>query len=291
MLDKNYHNILGEILDKGALELNERTGEKVISLPHLRLSYDISEEVPTICSRQIYMSTAAAEVAWLLSGTKSIDWLAQHTKIWNNFTEGGTSEVAASYGYRLRHHFDRDQLASSIKALVQDPSDRQIVNMIWDPNQDGLGNKWSKNMPCPVMFILNIIDSKLNLQLVMRSSDIIAGLPYDMLCYSMLLVALAKEIDFRREEQALGEEILPILPGKFTVDISHGHIYAKHKPIAERMLANRIETSKEETPGKFTNQSLAVSVIPMSRGIERDPDGFVKYISEQAKKKNKSWGN
>lgn len=220
-----YHTLIGAIL-KANIEENQRTGTKIKAIPNCVIGYPISDTLPLINTRKMYPVTAFAELCWTLSGQRKLDWLQQHTKMWDDF-KNKDNEVEAAYGYRWRQMFGRDQLLQGIDALIKDPSDRQIFISAWDNSKDGLGNRWTSNVPCPTCFSLNIIDKKLNLTLFIRSSDVIVGLPYDMLMYSLLLIIITHE---------LRKAGLDISYGNIAAALSHAHIYEPHFEIAQDLI-------------------------------------------------------
>ena len=95
--------------------------------------------------------------------------------------------------------------------------------MMWDPASDGLTAPKKKNVPCPFTFTVNIIEGKLNLHLIIRSNDMMLGNPHDVAGFGLLQAMLAQE--------------LKTGVGKFTVSISHAHIYENHYEQASTMLA------------------------------------------------------
>lgn len=222
----HYHSLLQDILNKTSVEENQRTGTKIKAIPNRVIGYSIANTLPLINTRKMFPVTAFAELCWTLSGEKKLDWLQQHTKMWDDF-KNESNEVEAAYGYRWRKMFGRDQLIQGIEALKKDPSDRQIFISAWDNSRDGLGNRWTSNVPCPVCFCLNIIDKKLNLTLLLRSSDTIVGLPYDMLMYSLLLIVVTHEL--RQSGVEVGY-------GRIDAILSHAHIYESHFEIAEQLI-------------------------------------------------------
>jgi len=183
-----YQELLFKAM-KGNEHVNNRTKVKVRALPNYLVSFDLEDKVPMPGTRRIFPHVAAVELAWTLSGEKKIEWISKYTKMWDLFAEDG--EIKAAYGYRWRRGFGRDQLFTAIEALKEDPSDRQIVVMAWDNSKDGLGNRHALNVPCPIGFIINIINGKLNMLVMLRSSDIVMGLPYDILNYSFLLDSIS----------------------------------------------------------------------------------------------------
>ena len=229
----HYHSLLQDILNAEEMH-NQRTDTRIKALPNRVIGYSIGSTLPLINSRKMFPVTAFAELCWTLSGVRNLEWLQQHTKMWNEFANEN-NEVEAAYGFRWRHMFGRDQLLTAIEALKKDPSDRQKFISAWDNSKDGLGNRWTSNVPCPTCFSMNIIENKLNLTLFLRSSDTIVGLPYDMLMYSLLMIVVANELRLKYPE---------VQPGNITAILSHAHIYEAHYDIAKNLITNAREMGK-----------------------------------------------
>ncbi len=133
-----YEQLLIKLLH-APVEKNERTGKGVHTLyGAVCFKLNLNDSCVPVCGvRRLYPQTAAAEVAWFLSGRRDVSWLTKHTKIWDSFAEdvavdaGGPESVKSrvvenGYGYRWRHHFGRDQLADAVTALEANPSDRRV---------------------------------------------------------------------------------------------------------------------------------------------------------------------
>lgn len=209
--NQEYLKLLDRIFKQGVEDFNQRTRTIIYFKLHEQISHDFGG-IPLTTHRKIFPHIAMAELMWTLSGVKDISWLSKYTNIWSKFAI--KNEVEAAYGYRWRKAFGRDQLQLAIDTLKKNPSDRQVVIMAWDPREDALGNTIKTNVPCPLGFSLQAYDSLLNMQVYQRSSDVICGLPYDMLMYSLLLDLLSI--------------ILGMKPGKISFSLSHAHIYDKH---------------------------------------------------------------
>lgn len=209
-------------MEKGIEEANTRTGMKVKALPGITLQCDLEEEFPLLLARQIRVENFVAEMMWFLSGSKDTnDFLREHTKIWDAFTEEN-GQIETAYGYRWRHLFGRDQIMELVELLKKDPSSRQGVVVTWDPSDDGLLGRPKKNVPCPYTFTVNIIGGRLHLHNIIRSNDMILGLPTDAAGFGFLMLLLAQE--------------LGVKPGIYTHSISNAHIYENHYEAAEEMV-------------------------------------------------------
>lgn len=246
---KSYGDLLFELL--GSPEtLNTRTRTRVRTAYGARsFIVDLSKGLELPGNRAYYPKVAAAEVAWMLMGTKDPAFVMKHApKLWGKFIEDG--ELAAAYGHRWRQAFGRDQISWMVSALRRDPSNRQCWVQAWDPRFDGLGYPdQPKNIPCPVGFTANIIDGKLHLALFIRSSDAYVGLPYDTMAYGMLASLIGRELG------------IPL--GTLHITLANVHLYEPHWALAEDDFEHlwRPETLP------FTGQSLS--------DVEFNPESFV----------------
>lgn len=266
--DTQYRALLQDLIQNGHKEMNQRTGVAVLALPNKVLSFDLSDNIlPVTNLRRVYVKTAAAEAAWTILGDKDLAWLQKYTKMWDGFKDE-KNEVSTAYGYRWKKHFGRDQLFQALHTLKTDPSNRQVVILAWDPGLDGLGNYHASNVPCPIGFVLNVIGGKLNMTLVLRSSDAIVGLPYDTMTYALLMKAIQVELF-----KSLGCTM-----GNLTLILSHSHIYECHLGLVQEMLntppqwfinldGQNVEISQEVTMPDY-------GVVD----IMTDPDEYMEYV-------------
>lgn len=260
-----YLALLADLMDpeRSVEEANERTGHRVRILRQGRhLSVDLADgRLPVPGTRRVYPRTAAAEVAWFVRGDRDVTWLARHAKIWSKFTEADGVTVDAAYGYRWRRHFGRDQLRLAVSALQEDPSDRRVYVSAWDPAQDGLGARGQRNVPCPVGFTLSLVEGRLNSTLLIRSSDVFVGLPYDVMGHSMLMEVVAATIGPSRCRGL----------GVLSVSLAHPHVYDSHY--------NMVRTSVLQDPVESR-----LRMVPMTLGqVEEAPDLFVAAYATLAR--------
>lgn len=200
---------------------SERTGLSTKAMPGMTYELYPTKGFPLLTIRKIPVRLFCAEVVWMITGSKDLDFLRQFTKIWDDFAEeDGTIEAA--YGYRWRKYFGRDQLLDLVQHLKEEPSSRQGVVVMWDPATDGLVAPKKKNVPCPFCWTVNIINNKLNLHLIIRSNDMMLGNPHDTAGFALLQAMLAQE--------------LGVGVGKLTVSISHAHIYENHYDQVDELL-------------------------------------------------------
>ncbi len=251
-----YPHIVRHVLDSEFSETNQRTGHEIKMLPYpVGFPVDLrSRRIPAPGNRRVWPATAAAETAWYLSGQQDVSWLRKHCPIWDKFVEEDGKTIKAAYGYRWREHFGRDQIQMAIDALRDDPTNRQVYVSAWDPSEDGLGTRGKKNVPCPVGFTFSLVQGALNSAILIRSSDVFVGLPYDAMGHALLMDAMAESV---------GAHGL----GWMHITLAHPHIYDSHYEMARKSL-ERMWAEKPAMPGWSVEQIMA------------DPDGYVARVKE-----------
>jgi thymidylate synthase len=243
--DKIYRTAIEHVYTQGEDVYSERTGVSTKALPGYTFDMNPSHGFPLLTLRKIPVKLFVAEVVWMITGKKHLEFLRRYTKVWDEFAEDDGT-VQAAYGHRWRNYFGRDQLIDLITHLHEEPSSRQAVVMMWDPATDGLRAPKRKNVPCPFTWVGNIIGGKFNLHLIIRSNDMMLGNPHDTAGFALLQAIIAQE---------LGVEV-----GKFTLSISHAHIYGNHFEQAEELLTREDHVHDEimcKLPEKTFLRALA----------------------------------
>lgn len=131
---------------------------------------------------------AIAETVWILAGRED-SALPNH---WNpelpKYTGPG-ERYHGAYGHRLRWRFGFDQLERVYFALRNNPDSRQVVLQIWDPRvdlPDEEGRPVARDVPCNMLSMLKVRDGKLEWTQVMRSNDLLRGVPYNFVQFTVL---------------------------------------------------------------------------------------------------------
>ena len=255
----------------GETELNERTGVRVkVGRGGTAFRVDLRDGLlPTVGFRKTFPESAAAEVAWYLRGEQDAAFIRRYAPLWDKFVEPieqrtdewpyirKTEGVKAAYGYRWRSHFGRDQIRLAVEALKRDPSDRRCYVSAWDPAEDGLGALGQRNVPCPAAFTFSVLGGELHSSIILRSSDVFVGLPYDVMGHALLMDAVAHELRLR--------------PGVMHVTLAHAHLYESHWELTAEMMKQEPVVPSLQLPGWTLSQ------------IERDPDDYVVRYAEEAK--------
>lgn len=177
---------------EGPLQASDRGATREL----LHVSFTLSQPRQRwVASRRppINVAFALAEVLWILMGRRDSAFLNTWNSQLADFV-GGESTHHGAYGYRLRKHLGFDQLERACEVLSKNPHSRQVVLQLWDsridlPNVDGTST--SADIPCNVVSLLKVRAGRLEWMQVMRSNDLVRGLPYNLAQFTFLQEVMA----------------------------------------------------------------------------------------------------
>lgn len=136
---------------------------------------------------------AIAEAIWIAQGRNDSGFLNYFNPSLPKFAGNGSTYHGA-YGFRLRRHFEVDQLEVAFRALKANPDSRQIALQIWDSRADlpdENGTPRSPDIPCNVVALLKVRGGRLIWTQVMRSNDLFRGLPHNIVQFTFLQEIMA----------------------------------------------------------------------------------------------------
>lgn len=140
---------------------------------------------------------AIAEVIWILNGRNDLKFLHHWNKKYSDYA-GDSPRLHGAYGFRISKHFGFNQLARAYSALKNNPNSRQVLLQIWDPRIDlpfRSGAARDKDIPCNLISLVKVRRSKLEWMQIVRSNDILRGLPYNIIQFTTLQEILAGWLD------------------------------------------------------------------------------------------------
>lgn len=226
-LDNAWKGTILSILSHG-LEVSPR-GKLTKELPQHTVAVSMRYPVLTIKDRSLSYRFMAAEAFWILSGDDTVAGIAPWNSRIAEFSDNGETFFGA-YGPKIV-----SQLDYVVEKLVADPNSRQAGLTIWRecPPQ-------TKDVPCTVAIFANIRQSKLNIHVFMRSSDVWLGLPYDAFNFSMLGHLICAK---------LNNLAIPgtIEPGTLFLTAASSHLYEPNWEDA-RLCAGGLHPVGVETP-------------------------------------------
>lgn len=157
---------------------------------------------------------AHTEWLWYLKATRSIESIKDHAKLWS-VIQNANGEVNSNYGWQWNRS---NQLEYVINELKRDKNTRRAVLTIYDAKENHI---FEKDTPCTLSIHFDIEDNKLNMNVVMRSNDLVFGFCNDQYCFSELMKLVASSID-------------GITIGEYNHFVHNMHIYERHFFIHER---------------------------------------------------------
>jgi hypothetical protein len=180
---------------------------------------------------------ATAEAMAYLVGWHDVAWLERFRPGFHQFSDDGSTFFGA-YGRRIR-----DGLGDVINRLIVDGMSRQAVLSIWGDKDTYTP---SKDLPCNTQLLFKLRDGYLDLSVVVRSQDVVWGLPYDHDAWWLFLEVVSK--------------LLNAVPGYLTQFIDSLHVY---HPSAGFYDQERIQKARQatptvvKTPWQFSSNSLS----------------------------------
>ena len=185
--------------------------------------YNLREEFPIQTIRRMYLKSAVDELLWIWQKKSSnVNDLNSH--IWDAWADE-TGSIGKAYGYQLgvKHHYpegDMDQVDKVLWDLKHNPASRRIMTNIYnfaDLSEMAL-------YPCAYSMTFNVTGDRLNAILNQRSQDMLAANNWNVVQYAVLTMMMA--------------QVSGLKPGEFVHVIADAHIYDRHVPAIEEIIAN-----------------------------------------------------
>ena len=185
--------------------------------------YDLRREFPILTLRRTYWKTAVDELLWIWQ-KKSNNVHDLNAHIWDAWADE-TGSIGKAYGYQLgvRHQYPEgefDQVDRVLYDLKHNPASRRIMTNIYnfaDLSEMAL-------YPCAYSMTFNVTGDRLNAILNQRSQDMLAANNWNVVQYAVLTMMMA--------------QVSGLKPGEFVHVIADAHIYDRHVPAIEEIIAN-----------------------------------------------------
>ena len=194
--------------------------------------YDLQQEFPILTLRRTYLKSAVDELLWIWQKkSNNVHDLSSH--IWDSWADE-TGSIGKAYGYQLgvKHQYKEglfDQVDRVLYDLKHNPASRRILTSLY--NFEDLHDM--NLYPCAYSMTFNVSNGTLNAILNQRSQDMLAANNWNVCQYAVLVHMFA---------QVSGLKV-----GELVHVIADAHIYDRHIPIIEKMLAE-----PEHPAPKFT---------------------------------------
>lgn len=222
-IDAYFCDALGEIISWGETVDTRNSTTKRLTGINL-----VFTETPLISIRRTAWRNAILEFEWFMSGSDRLEDLDEKVRHWwAPFSKDGKT---LPYNYSVAFRGDEspyrppiDQIQMLIDGVRNHPFSRRNVITTWIPEHVASGLINPTN--CHGSLIQAFVDAnnKLNLIMYQRSSDMLLGLPHNLIQYWAFLLWLAKQT---------GREI-----GTFQWIGGDCHVYSEHFELAGEMIA------------------------------------------------------
>ena len=215
--DTQYTILANDILETGEWS-NNRTGVRTKFKIGKLLEFDLSKEFPILTTKYVYWRSAISEMVGFIRGyDNAADFRNIGCNVWNqnanenkewlkNPNRKGTDDLGRIYGVQWRewdaglltqtseNTFEIDQPVDQLKMVVDDLSkdidNRREIVTAWNPGEMSI----MALPPCHMTMIFSLVEekTKVDLFVVIRSSDVGLGLPFNTAQYAFLLNFIAR---------------------------------------------------------------------------------------------------
>lgn len=221
--EQQYLDLLEDVLTRGKKKTDPQ-GVGNIAVFCREMRFRPEEQFPLFTTKKLPFRHIVGELLWFLSGSSRWDFLHEHgITIWD---EWGKKEVADLYGleegdlgriygpqwihWQARDGREINQIANLVSGLRTNPDSRRHKVIAWNPEDvDSVAVA-----PCHGDFKCFAADGELSLHLNQRSNDLFLGTPFNVACYSLILMMLAQVTGLRC--------------GEFVHTLEDTHIYLNH---------------------------------------------------------------
>ena len=185
--------------------------------------YDLSEEFPILTVRRTYWKSAIDARLWIWQKkSNNVHDLKSH--VWDAWADE-TGSIGKAYGYQLgvKHRYpegEMDQVDRVLFDLKHNPASRRIMTNIY--NHADLSEM--ALYPCAYSMTFNVTGNRLNAILNQRSQDMLTANNWNVVQYAALTCMLA--------------QVSGLKPGEFMHVIADAHIYDRHVPLVQEIIAN-----------------------------------------------------
>lgn len=205
-VDREYLALLDRIINLGEDEQDNRTSIPTRFLIGNYLRLPLHSQFPLLTTKKVFWKAAFAEMIGFIRGyDNAADFRALGCNVWNqnandnkqwlqNSHRKGEDDLGRIYGVQWRDWYRPighiDQFNKVIDDLSQDKDDRREIVTAWNPGEIEM----MALPPCHMTMIFSLSHNKtrVNLFTLLRSNDVLLGMPFNLAQYGFLLHLVAK---------------------------------------------------------------------------------------------------
>lgn len=226
MNEQGYLDLLKRVLEEG--EHREGRNGATKSTFGERLVFDMKTGFPLLTTKRVFWRGVVEELLWFLRGSTDVTELQnKNVHIWDGnstrefldsvgLQSTPENNIGKAYGWQWRNFGGSecsrgvDQLQYVINELRDNPTGRRAVLSAWNPLQQAE----MALPPCHMIYTFYRGKSGLSCQMMMRSCDIGAGLPFNIASTALFTAILA--------------HVLHIECDKVIIVTGDTHLYTQH---------------------------------------------------------------
>ena len=184
-------------------------------------------------ARSVNYGFAVGELCWYVRGDDDLATMLYYNKRMGQFSDDGQT-INSAYGSRIFNSGSNcesrpSQWSLCLDELLRDPDSRRAVMHINQPGDLRRAVQWgSKDVPCTMSLQLFIRDRRLHMHVLMRSNDIVWGLPYDVFSFTMLQEMF---MSILRDRDAPVDDL-----GSYHHSVGSLHVYDTHYEMGESII-------------------------------------------------------
>jgi thymidylate synthase len=249
--DYQYRELLRLVLEQGVLDHTQQGTDTISLMAPDPLRFKLSNGFPMITERNLNPPTseklpvtiwqqAIGEIFAFINGARTTEQLeafgCHWWKMWATPEKcakrglepgdlGPGSYGAAFHDFPTIESGSFNQFAQILEQIEELPHLKTHLVTPFIPQYMIRGKGKQQKVvvvPCHGLVHLRVLNNKLTLHMFQRSSDLVVGLPSNLVQYAALLMAIAQVTGFEADELILS--------------ISDAHIFVDHLPAVEKML-------------------------------------------------------
>ena len=242
--EKGYQALLTHVIDKGVWRM-DRTKVGTLAVFGRQLMFeDVANKFPLFTCRKLSIKGVIGELCGFLRGAQSTQELEQFgCRYWQPWAfDRADANLGPIYGAQWRD-FDGqgvDQITDLIARIKADPSSRRHLVTAWNPAElDAMALP-----PCFHGFQCYVANGVISMVVLMRSADLVVGLPHDVAFHALLLRLIALETG--------------LTAGDLTFQLGDTHIYSNHLEVAADLATRQLHGY----PAVLISAKSVVGVLP-----------------------------
>ncbi len=185
--------------------------------------YDLQKEFPIMTLRRTAFKSCIDELLWIWQKKSNrVSELGSH--VWDSWADE-TGTIGKAYGYQLGKKYtfpegEFDQVDRVLYDLKHNPASRRILTSLYNFQDLHEMNLY----PCAYSMTFNVSGDTLNAILNQRSQDMLTANNWNVCQYAVLVHMMA--------------QVSGLKAGELVHVIADCHIYDRHVPLVEKMLAS-----------------------------------------------------